>query len=196
MNMRVVIVLLMLIVAQVGIEASANRPPPPSSTGRPLTLIPTAVQELKELRMNTGTKTLYRDGTRNDLYLKRTPAPGSVYLNFHVDIAVADGPFLLHASDICLEGAGTGAPSVELPRAKTAPDTSPAVTYTPWDMFSDDGGAEVHCDSLTVTDKVLLQFTIEVPQAGRDDLILFVRSQRIGTVREIREGIARNRGSE
>ena len=75
------------------------------------------------------------------------------------------------------------------------PETVEVTAYTPFDWFIDTG-AEVRGDSLTIDDKALVQFTIEVPREGRDDLTLFLLSKRIGTVREIREQIADDRGIE
>jgi hypothetical protein len=59
------------------------------------------------------------------------------------------------------------------------------------DWFLDTGIAEERGETLTVHNKTIVQFTIEVPRAGLDDLTLSVLSQRIGTVREIRARIAR-----
>jgi hypothetical protein len=111
------------------------------------------------------------------VYVKHIPAKGSTYLNFHVDLASETGPVVLSSKEICLEGAD-------------------AATYIPLDWFLDTGIEEVRGDVLTVKDKAIVQFTIEVPRAGIDDLVLLIRSQRIGTVREIRERIANNGGIE
>jgi hypothetical protein len=178
--MRTAVIMSILIMTQLGWGVSASGGTPPASAQRPLTLIPTAFQELNELRIYTGKQAVLNDGTMNAVYVKNFPAKGSTYLNFHVDIASEDGPFVLRTKDIRLEKAGTQA----------------ARSYTPLDWFINDGQREQRGASLTVNDKALIQFTIEVPRAGLDDLTLFVRSQRIGTVGEIRARIVRDRGSE
>jgi hypothetical protein len=58
------------------------------------------------------------------------------------------------------------------------------------DWFLDAGSTELRADSLVVEEKAILQFTIEVPQSGLQDLVLFVLDQRVGTVAEIRGGFA------
>jgi hypothetical protein len=174
----------LLIIALIGWGVCASVQASPASAGRPLTLIPTALQELNELRINTGKKAVLKDGTMSAVYVNHFPAKGSTYLNFHVDIATEAGPFDLRSDGIRLEG-------------KTGRTETPeVVTYTPLDWFLDTGLEEVRGDPLTVKDKALLQFTIEVPKAGLDDLVLFVHSQSIGTVRSIRERIADERAKE
>jgi len=180
--MRTAIMLSVLMIAQVGWGVCANAQTPTAWTARPLIVIPTAFQELNELRVNTGEKTLRRDGTVKPMYVKTLPAEGSSYLNFHVDIASDAGNLVLHSKDIHLDG---------------APAAAATLSYTPFNWFIDTGTTEMRGDSLLiVNDKAIVQFTIEVPTAGFDDLALFVRSQRIGTVREIRERIVRDRGTD
>jgi len=178
--MRTVILLSALMIALISWGVSASAQTPPASPARPMILIPTAFQELNELRVNTGVKTVRRDGSLNPVYVKTLPASGSTYLNFHVDIASDAGNLMLRSKEIHLEGASA---------------TATALSYTPFNWFIDTGTTEDRGDSLlVVNDKALVQFTIEVPRAGLDDLTLFVRSQRVGTVREIREMIVRDRG--
>jgi hypothetical protein len=160
-------------------------------------LIPTAFQELGELRLNTGEKAVLSDGTYSAVYDKRIPAEGNIYLNFHVDVATETGPLVLRAREIRLvkdaEAGGVVPLRAEVVKGKVDPDTSETTAYIPFDWFIDTGG-EVRGDSLTVANKAIVQFTIEVPREGRDDLTLFLLSQRIGTVREIREQIAQDSG--
>ena len=176
--MRVAMILFILTMAQVGWGTCAGDATQQALAGQPLTLIPTMVQELTELRVETGNDALQGNGTMSAAYLMQRPAEGSIYLNFHVDVACNTGNFVLHTRDIHLDGAA-GAPS-----------------YAPMDWFIDDGLAEVHADSLMVSKKAILQFTIEVPRAGLDELTLSVQSQRIGTVREIRERVAEDASRE
>jgi hypothetical protein len=143
-------------------------------------LTPTALQELNKLRMNTGEKAVLNDGTRSAVYEMKTPARGNTYLNFHVDVYSPDGPVVLLAREIYLE--------------KTPPGKA-LVRYLPFDVFLDTGLAEVRGDSLTVSDKAIVQFTIEVPRTRFDDLTLFVGAQRIGTVGEIRDRITLKGGT-
>jgi hypothetical protein len=191
--MRTAVMLSLLIGAQAIWAVSASGQTPAAPAERRLTLIPTALEELNELRVNTGTKAVLRDGTMNAVYVKKLPAKGNTYLNFHVDIDSQAGPVVLHAGDIRLQGVGTGPAIHRAPgtKWKGAPETAVAVSYTPMDWFLDTGIAEERGAALTVHDKTIVQFTIEVPRAGFDDLALFVLSQRIGTVREIRARIAR-----
>jgi hypothetical protein len=192
--MRVATIWLVVIAVLVGWRVGASGQTAAASAEQPLKLIPTALQELNELRVDTGKKAMLRDGTRNSVYVTETPSEGNVYLNFHVDVASAAGPFVLHTREICLKTVGmTGAAAagVDVTKGKTAPETPAPFCYTPFDWFLDTGLAEVRADSLTVDGMAVLQFTIEVPRAGFDDLTLFVRSQRIGTVSEIRERVAR-----
>jgi hypothetical protein len=191
--MRTTVVWSLLIAAQVIWTGSASGQTPAASAERRLTLIPTALEELNELRVNTGTKAILRDGTMNAVYVKKLPAKGNTYLNFHVDISSGTGPIVLRASDIRLQGVGTGPAIHRAPgtKWKGASQTAVAVSYTPMDWFLDTGIAEERGESLTVHDQTIVQFTIEVPRAGLDDLTLSVLSQRIGTVREIRARIAR-----
>jgi hypothetical protein len=190
-------VLLLLIAAQIGWGVCGSAQTPPASGGRPLTLIPTAFQELNELRLNTGEKAVLSDGTYSAVYDKRIPAEGNTYLNFHVDVATETGPIVLRAGEIRLVKDAEAGGAVPLPgevvKGKMDPATSETSGYIPFDWFIDTGD-EVRGDSLTVADKAIVQFTIEVPREGRDDLTLFLLSQRIGTVREIREQIANDRG--
>ena len=190
--MRTAVVLSLLVAAQVIWAGVASGGTPTASAERRLTLIPTAFEELNELRVNTGTKAVLRDGTMNAVYVKKIPSNGNTYLNFHVDISSGTGPVVLHASDIRLQGVGTGTAIHRAPgtKWKVVPETAVAVSYTPMDWFLDTGIAEERGESLTLHDKTIVQFTIEVPRAGLDDLTLFVLSQRIGTVREIRARIA------
>jgi hypothetical protein len=182
--MRSITVLSLLIISMVGWGVCASGQTPSTSTERPLTLIPTKLQELKELRIESGKKAVLADGTMSAVYVKHFPAEGNIYLNFHVDVATEAGPFVLRHEGIRLEG----------PLAKGA---SPEIaSYTPLDWFLDTGAEELRGDSLTVKDKALVQFTIEVPKASMDDLTLFVHSQRIGTVREIRERITQDGGTQ
>ena len=102
--MRAATVLSFLIIALIGWGMCAIGQAPPASTERPLTLIPTALQELNELRINTGEKAVLTDGTMSAVYVKHFPAKGNTYLNFHVDVATEAGPFVLHSKEIRLEG--------------------------------------------------------------------------------------------
>lgn len=191
--MRTAVVLSLLIAAQVIWIGVASGGAPPASVERGLTLIPTAFEELHELRVNTGTKAVLRDGTMNAVYVKKLPSNGNTFLNFHVDISSGTGSVVLRASDIRLQGVGTGPAIHRAPgtKWKGAPETPVTVSYTPMDWFLDTGIAEERGETLTVHNKTIVQFTIEVPRAGLDDLTLSVLSQRIGTVREIRARIAR-----
>jgi hypothetical protein len=192
--MRAAMMSLIVITVLVGWRVGASGQTPVASEEQPLKLIPTALQELNELRVNTGEKAMLRDGTRNSVYVTKTPSEGNIYLNFHVDVVSAAGPFVLHAREICLKTGGTteaAAAGVDVTKGKTAPETPAPFCYTPFDWFLDTGLAEVHADSLTVNGMAVLQFTIEVPRADRDELTLFVRSQRVGTVSELRARVAR-----
>lgn len=182
--MRIAMMVVCLVLTQVGPGVYASDPVSPASTRRALILKPTLVQELNELRINTGTKAVLGDGTMNAVYVKKTPAEGNTYLNFHVDVASEGGSFVLHSEGIRLERAVVNA------AASQVAATTLIQSYTPFDWFVDTG-LEVRGDPLTVNDKAIVQFTIEVPRAGHDHLVLFVHSQRIGTVGEIREEIAR-----
>lgn len=146
-----------------------------------LSLTPTALQELDELRINTGEKAVLRDGTYSAVYEKRIPAPGNTYLNFHVDVASKAGKTVLLVEEIYLEADPAGG---------NAPNRPDPVRYTPFESFIDTGLEQVRGKALTVDVKGVLQFTIEVPRAGMEDLTLFVGAQRIGTVSAIRERIA------
>jgi hypothetical protein len=196
--MRTAMILVSLILAQMSWGAGANAQTPSTSKNRRLVLIPTALQELQELRVNTGEKAVLSDGTMNAAYVKKIPSPGNTYLNFHVDVDSDTGSVVLQANDIRLEGAAT-TPAThggDVARGKVAPATPGTVGYAPFDWFIDTGSAEVRGESLTVKNKAIVQFTIEVPRAGFEHLTLFVRSQRIGTVREIRERIAQVGGTK
>lgn len=192
--MRTAIMLSFLLTAQIGWGMSGTSA---TAAARPLTLIPTALQELNELRVNTGTKAVLSDGTMNAVYVMKTPAPGNVYLNFHVDVASEAGSLVLQTSDIRLDGpvATTTRPPVSATTWKAHRPTPTRVSHTPMDWFIDTGSAEVRGDRLTVGSKGIVQFTIEVPRAALDNLILSVHAQRIGTVREIRERISRDQAS-
>jgi len=191
--MRSAVLLLILIIAQAIWGVNASSQTPSASPERPLTLIPTALQELNELRVNTGTKAVLNDGTMGAVYVKQFPAQGSTYLNLHVDLSSRSGRIVLRAGDIRLEGAERALDTqhVDGSTPNSAPGSPEVVSYTPMDWFVDTGFAEVRGDSLTV-EKAIVQFTIEVPRAGLDDLILSVKFQRIGTVREIRERIVKD----
>jgi len=193
---RTGMILSLLLLAQTTWGASASGQTSQAWARQPLVLIPTAFEELNELRVNTGEKAVLNDGTMNAVYVKKLPSQGNIYLNFHVDVASETGPFVLHAKEIRLEGAWSRAVrgDVAVMQGKTASQRRDPQTYTPMDWFLDTGSAEVRGDALTVDNKAIVQFTIEVPRAGLDDLTLFVRSQRIGTVREIRAQIAHDRG--
>jgi hypothetical protein len=186
--MRIAGILPLLILSQIGWGASANGQAAPTSGERPLTIIPAVVQELKELRINTGKRAVLNDGTLSDVYVTRVPSEGNTYLNFRVDVASEAGPIVLHSKEIRLEGATAVAasPRPETAKGKEVPETPAAPSYTPFDWFIDTGAAEERGESLTL-DKAIVQFTIEVPRAGLDDLTLFLHFQRVGTVREIRE---------
>jgi hypothetical protein len=191
--MRMTIMLPFLIIAQLGWGAAAGARTPAAATDRPLTLIPTAFEVLDKLRVNTGTKAVLSDGTMNAVYVMKTPAEGNTYLNFHVDVASEAGSVLLHTKEMRLEGPATHRVGATGDRAASAPGKM--TFYTPMDWFIDTGAAEVRGDELALT-KAIVQFTIEVPRAGFDDLTLFVRSQRVGTVGEIRERIATEHASK
>lgn len=195
--MRIAILLTLLVLVQAGWTMDAVGRTPPAFVARQFVIIPTAFQELTELRVNTGEKAVLRDGTRSAVYVMSTPAAGGVFLNFHVDVASDAGPFVLHANEIRLTK-----PSFVMQAFPVAATRSPArfttsspVSYIPMDWFIDTGMAEVRGDSLQVDQAAVVQFTIEVPRAGFDDLTLFVRSQRVGTVGEIRTRIANQGGT-
>ncbi len=192
--MRAALVLLLLVIAQIGWGAGATARTPSASSERPLILIPTAIQELSELRLNTGDKAVLSDNTMSAVYDKNVPAQGNTYLNFHVDVASEAGPFVLRGRDIRLVKDGKGGEAGSDGRmSKTDAKAVDVVAYTPLDWFMDTG-AEVRGDSLRIDNKALVQFTIEVPRSGCDDLTLFILSQRIGTVGEMRELIAKEQG--
>lgn len=194
--MRAPVALLLLIIAQIGWGACASARTLPASAEGPLTLIPTAFRELNELRINTGEKAVMSDSTLSAVYDKRIPAEGNTYLNFHVDVALEAGSLVLRAEDIRLVKDGKAASAgAKGAKGNTDPKTGEVTAFTPFDWFIDTG-AEVRGDSLTIDNKALVQFTIEVPKVGYDDLTLFVLSKRIGTVREIRELITKDRGVE
>ena len=187
--MRKSVVLSLLILAPV-LWAFGSGRASPEYDGQPLTLIPTAIEELSELRIDSGEKAVLADGMMSDVYVMNLPAEGHIYLNFHLDLATGGGQILLHKREIRLEAA-----RVENTKTESAAQPEEPVFYTPLDWFLDTGRVEVHGDSLTVKEKAIVQFTIEVPRIGIDDLTLFVRSQRVGTVREIRDRIAGDVGS-
>lgn len=195
--MRTPMMLLLLIMAQMswGTGASAQAPPAPAAP--PLILIPTKMQELDKLRIFTGRQAVLSDGTMNAVYDVKVPRAGHTYLNFHVDVASNTGPLILSAGDMRLVRDGNTAAvapaTLHNPKRKSDLKTVATLAYTPFDWFIDTGH-EVRGDSLTIESKALVQFTIEVPMQGLDDLALFVLSQRVGTVREIRENIASRRG--
>jgi hypothetical protein len=183
----------LLVMAQLGWAASASGPTA-AAADQQLILIPTALQELSELRINTGEKAVLSDGTMNAVYVKRVPSALDIYLNVHVDVSSGAGPIVLHADDIRLQRAVTGAASPQAGTRQgqaTLEALAKGISYTPMDWFLDTGLAEERGEALTVHDKTIVQFTIEVPRAGLDDLTLFVKSQRVGTVREIRARIAK-----
>jgi hypothetical protein len=190
------IVMILMMAALIGSVSAGSGRAAPMTVGHPLTLIPTALEELNELRMNTGHKAILRDGTMNAAYQKRIPSPGSIYLNFHVDVSSDAGPVMLHRGQIRLEGPAAPAETLRAAFVKEhlATETPGTVSYTPMDWFIDTGMAEARGDSLKVDTKAIVQFTIEVPRAGFDELALFVGSQRVGTVSEIRQRIFRYRG--
>jgi hypothetical protein len=183
----------LLVMAQIGWAASANGRTA-TAADQQLILIPTALAELSELRVNTGEKAVLSDGTMNAVYVKKLPSALDTYLNFHVDVSSGAGPLVLHADDIRLQRAVTGAASFPAGTRQgqaTLEALAKGISYTPMDWFLDTGLAEERGEALTVHNKTIVQFTIEVPRAGLDDLTLFVRSQRVGTVREIRARIAK-----
>ncbi len=194
--MRIAIVLPFVVIAQIGLAVCAGGQSMRALAERPMTLIPTSFQELSELRINTGNKAVLRDGTMTAVYVKKIPSSGSTYLNFHVDVASEGGSFVLHSEDIRLERPAARAASlrVAVTKGKMALETPATVYFTPFDWFIDTGRDEVRGDALVVDEKAIVQFTIEVPLAGFDNLTLCIRSQRIGTVREIRERIAKENG--
>lgn len=196
--MRMAIVLSLLAVVQIGAAAWDESRSASAGAEPPLIVVPTKLQELSELRINTGKRAVLSDGTVNAVYVKHVPAEGMTYLNLHVDLASETGPIVLSSKEIRLEGE-TAAPAASPATGvdgKTVLETRVTSVYSPLDWFIDTGLAEVRGDSLTVRDKALVQFTIEVPRAGLDDLVLRVWSQRVGTVKEIRDRIARARGVE
>ena len=197
--MRATMVLALLIGALIGWGVSAIGETPPVGAEGSLTLIPTALQELNELRLNTFEKAVSSDGTSSAVYEKRVPSEGNTYLNFHVDVASESGPFVLRAEEIRLVHGAAGEeatlPAGEAAKGDLDPETHAVASYTPFDWFIDTG-AEVRGDSLVVKDKAIVQFTIEVPREGLDALTLFILSQRMGTVGEIRSQIASDRGIE
>lgn len=180
--------------ATTGIEASGRTPRSdadstsviPDSVVRrshPLVILPTLVQQLAELRINTGKKAVLRDGTMNVVYVKKTPGKGHTFLNFHLEVT-SDGPLTLRPGDLWL-----------------APKASGQTGHTPVDWFLDVGLEEVRGDSLIVPGAGIVQFTTEVPIARIDSLTLSVAGQTVGTVAAIREGIrvrsgAGDRGEE
>jgi len=194
--MRRFVVLSLLILAPVLCTFGSGRASP-DSDGQPLTLIPTAIKELSELRIDSGGKAVLADGEMSDVYVKNLPAEGHVFLNFHVDLATGGGQVLLHKREIRLEAAPSSTSEARVENTKTESAALPGepMFYTPLDWFLDTGKVENHDDSLTVTEKAIVQFTIEVPRIGIDDLTLFIHSQRVGTVGEIRDRIARDVGS-
>lgn len=196
--MRFAIMFVLLVLVQAGWAVHASGRTPPALAAKQFIIIPTALTELTELRVNTGEKAVLRDGTRSAVYVVETPATDGMFLNFHLDIASAGGPFVLHANEIRLTN-----PTFVMQAFPVAATRSPArftnsssVSYIPLDWFIDTGMAEVRGDSLQVEEKAVVQFTIEVPRVGFDDLTLFVRSQRVGTVNEIRTRIAQESGTD
>jgi hypothetical protein len=92
-----------------GIEALID-----SVRSGPLVLLPTAVRELTDLRINTGRKARQRDGTVNVVHVLRQADAGNKLLNFSLDVAVEAGPVVLRAGDMLLEAPATGADSLVL----------------------------------------------------------------------------------
>jgi hypothetical protein len=196
--MRTAMILVSLIIAQMSWGAGTSAQTASAAKERRLVLIPTALQELQELRVNTGEKAVLSDGTMNAVYVTKVPSTGNTYLNFHVDVDSDTGSVVLQAKDIRLEGAAT-APAPHggtVAKGKAVSTVPGTVGYSPFDWFIDTGSAELRGESLTIKNKAIVQFTIEVPRAGFDHLTLFVQSQRIGTVKEIRERIARVGGTK
>ena len=72
--MRVVVWLSILAIGTVGWGISSSGQEPPEAGTPALALIPTAFQELSELRIHTGEKAVLRDGTVNVVYVKKLPA--------------------------------------------------------------------------------------------------------------------------
>jgi hypothetical protein len=69
-------VLLSFLVLALGSALCVSGQSPPV-TDRPLILIPTLVQELREYRVNTGERAVMRDGEMNAVYVKQSPSDGN-----------------------------------------------------------------------------------------------------------------------
>jgi hypothetical protein len=138
--------------------------------------VPKSLQELPELRINTGRRGRQSDGSVNVIYVKRTPGTGRTFLRVRLDIAVETGTVLVYADDLRLQGSAGGAPR----------------RYYPFDSFLDAGFEEIRGSPLSVESQGTLEFTFEVPRAAADGLELYVFGRRIGSVAEIR---ARAQGS-
>ena len=89
--MRLARILPFLIIAQIGWGVCASGQALPTLAERPLILIPTALEELNELRINTGKKAILNDGTMTAVYVTHVPSKGNTYLNFHIDVASEAG---------------------------------------------------------------------------------------------------------
>lgn len=158
--------------------ASVN-PTVSDRVGPPLVLLPTVVQQLAELRINTGKKAVQRDGSYNAVYNRKTQGRGRTFLNFHMEVT-SEGPLKLRSTDLRLEPTGKG-----------------GAAYIPFDWFLDLGLVEERGDSLIVPGAGIVQFTAEVPTVDVESLTLVVAGQRVGTVAAIREKIhSRTNGGE
>ncbi len=152
------------------VEARAESPAIPGSN---LTIIPTGLRYPDVLKINTGKKTMMKDGEYSTVYETLKPKQDQIFVEITVDLSVDPGPLLLDTSMIRLDEGNRRAES----------------THVPVLWYLDAGLEPAPADSLTIESQAGLDFIFEVPAARVDKLTLWIAGLRVASVPEIRDRI-------
>ena len=139
-----------------------------SGEGVELTLVPTRIQQVDQLRINTGRKAVLADGSFNTVYERRLPKKGHVFLEVRFDLAVDGGTASVSGRNMVFVGGG-GVDD----------------RFYPVDWMRDLGLEEERGETLLVEGGSSFEATFEVPADRHSSLTLWVEGVEVGSVPEI-----------
>ncbi len=141
------------------------------SAGFHMTIIPTGIRQPEVLKVNTGKKTLMKDGEYGAVYETVRPKTDHILLEITADLSVDPGPYFLETSMIRLGE-----------RNHPVGDS-----YVPIHWCLNQGLEPAPIDSTIIASQAGLILTFEVPAARAESLTLWISGLRMGNVAEIRE---------
>jgi hypothetical protein len=171
--MKTIIIASLAITFALPLGLRANPAEEPLPPGYVDLLIPQVeIEETHLVNINTGEKTRLTDGSYNNRYVHRRPSEGMSLLAVRMHLATEEG-----------KSARFGPYDVRVTRSGEK-----STHYFPLAWFVDNDWTYTALGPMTVDGKALVEFAVEVPSEGRNDLVLHIGEREVGTIGELRSG--------